>query len=307
MDGLIAIDKPTGMTSHDVVARVRRITGQRAAGHTGTLDPDAAGLLVVCLGRAARLTRFMEEFPKEYEAEIVLGVSTHTGDAGGRVTARSEGFSIPLSTFLAALGEFLGDIRQTPPMVSAVRHEGKRLYELARQGITVERQPRTVTIFEIEPLCLESWPPRLEYGARGNLRVRCSRGTYIRTLCEDICRKLGIAGHMGALTRTASSGFALDQAVTLEELERLASLGSLSAAIRPPLWGVRYLPSISLMEREAEAVSHGTAFECDASRIVNALEDTAHVALISPDGHLAAVADARPSTVGIFIQPRVVF
>lgn len=306
MDGLIAIDKPTGMTSHDVVARVRRITGQRAAGHTGTLDPDAAGLLVVCLGRAARLTRFIEEFPKEYEAEIVFGVSTHTGDASGRVTARSEGFSIPLCAFLATLGEFLGDIRQTPPMVSAVRHEGKRLYELARRGITVERQPRTVTIFEIEPLHVGSWPPRLEYGARGNVRVRCSRGTYIRTLCEDICQKLGIAGHMGALTRTATSGFTLDQAVTLEELERLASLGSLSGAIRSPLWGVRHLPSISLTQHEAEAVSHGTAFECDASRIMNALEDLAHVALVRPDGRLAAVAAARPSTLGIFIQPRVV-
>lgn len=306
MDGLIAIDKPAGMTSHDVVARVRKITGQRAAGHTGTLDPDATGLLVVCLGRATRLTRFMEELPKEYEAEIVFGVSTHTGDAGGRVTARSEGFSIPLCEFLATLGKFLGDIRQTPPMVSAVHHEGERLYELARRGIIVERQPRTVTIFEIEPLYLESWPPRLEYGARGNVRVRCSRGTYIRTLCEDICQELGTAGHMGALTRTATSGFSLDEAVTLEELERLASLGSLCEAIRPPIWGVRHLPSLRLTEREAEAVRHGTAFESGARRIMSASEDPTYVALVRPDGHLAAVAAARPSALGLFIQPRVV-
>ncbi len=306
MDGLIAVDKPAGMTSHDVVARVRRITGRRAAGHTGTLDPDATGLLVVCMGRATRLTRFMEELPKEYEAEIVFGVSTHTGDAGGRVTARSEGFSIPLCEFVATLHEFLGDIRQTPPMVSAVHYEGERLYELARRGITVERQPRTVTIFELEPLSPGSWPTQLEYGARGNVRVRCSRGTYIRTLCEDICRKLGIAGHMGALTRTATSGFALDEAVTLEELERLASLGSLSWAIKPPLRGVRHLPSLSLTEGEAESVRHGTAFEADVGRIMNAREDLTHVALIRPDGHLAAVAAARPSALGLFIQPRVV-
>jgi tRNA pseudouridine55 synthase len=306
LDGLIAIDKPAGMTSHDVVARVRRITGQRSVGHTGTLDPDATGLLAVCLGSAARLTRFMEDLPKEYEAEIVFGVSTHTGDGSGRITERTEGFAIPLSEFLATLGEFLGDIKQIPPMVSAVHHEGERLYELARRGITVERQPRTVTIFEIEPLRLGSWPPRLEYGARGNVRVRCSRGTYIRTLCEDICHKLGIAGHMGALVRTMTSGLTLDQAVKLEELERLASLGSLSEAIRPPLWGVRHLPSLNLTEREAEAVCHGTAFECDASRITNAREDMAHVALVRPDGRLAAVAAARPSAQGLFIQPRVV-
>jgi tRNA pseudouridine55 synthase len=306
VDGLIAISKPAGMTSHDVVARVRRITGQRAVGHTGTLDPDATGLLVVCMGRATRLTRFMEEFPKEYEAEIVFGLSTHTGDATGRLTAQSQGFSIPLSEFLGTLGKFVGDIRQTPPMVSAVHHEGERLYELARRGVTVERQPRTVTIFEIEPLSPGSWPVRLEYGARGSIRVRCSRGTYIRTLCEDICRTLGIAGHMGALTRTATSGFALDQAVTLEELERLASLGSLSEVITPPLDGVRHLPVLDLTEREADRVNHGTAFECDESRIRNAPEDLAHVALVRPDGTLAAVAAANRSALGLFIQPRVV-
>lgn len=306
MDGLIAIDKPAGMTSHDVVARVRRITGQRSAGHTGTLDPDATGLLVVCMGKATRLTRFMEELPKQYEAEIVFGLSTQTGDASGRVTARSEGFSIPLSEFLDTLGKFVGDIQQTPPMVSAVHHKGERLYELARRGITVERQPRTVTIFEIEPLSHAGWPSRLEHGARGRIRVRCSRGTYIRTLCEDICRSLGIAGHMGALARTATSGFALDQAITLDELEHLASLGSLDGAIRLPMEGVRHLPSLDLTEREADGVSHGTAFECDESRIKNGSADPAHVALVRPDRSLAAVAVARRSALGLFIQPRVV-
>ena len=306
MDGLIAINKPAGMTSHDVVARVRRITGQRSAGHTGTLDPDATGLLVVCMGRATRLTRFMEELAKEYEAEIVFGVSTHTGDGSGRVTARSEGFAIPFSDFCGALGRFLGDIEQTPPMVSAVHHEGERLYELARRGITVERQPRTVTVFLIQPLSPEGWPPCLEYGARGRVRVRCSRGTYIRTLCEDICHSLGIAGHMGALARTATSGFTLDQAVTIDELEHLASLGSLAEVVRPPLEGVRHLPSLGLTEREADAVGHGTAFECDERRIMNVPEDLAYVALIRPDGTLAAVANAIRSELGLLIQPRVV-
>lgn len=306
MDGLIAINKPAGMTSHDVVARVRRITGQRAVGHTGTLDPDATGLLVVCLGKATRLTRFMEELPKEYEAEIVFGVSTHTGDASGRVTAQSEGFSIPLSEFLAALSEFQGDIEQTPPMVSAVHHEGERLYELARRGITVERRPRTVTIFEIEALSPENWPSRLEFQTRGKVRVRCSRGTYIRTLCEDICRRLGTFGHMGDLVRTATSGFTLDQAATCEELEHLASLGSLAEAIKPPLDGVRHLPLLNLAQHEAELVIHGTAFECEESRMRNVPEQPAHVALVRPDGTLAAVAAVRRSPLGFFIQPRVV-
>ncbi len=310
MDGIVAIHKPAQMTSHDVVARTRRITGERSSGHTGTLDPDATGLLVVCMGKATRLTRFMEDFPKTYEAEIVFGVSTSTGDASGQVVAESADFSIPRSEVFAACSKFVGDIQQVPPMVSALRRGGRRLYELAREGITVERDPRTVSVYRIEPLSVPSWPSHLERGSRGRIRVECSRGTYVRTLCEDICRRLGIAGHLGALVRTATSGFTLDQAVTLDELEQMAAFGSLAQVIKPPLVGVRHLPALDLDELEAGRVSHGTAFECDASRVRNAAATVAgnvtYISLVRPDGSLAAIARARRGDVGLLIQPKVV-
>lgn len=309
MDGIVAIHKPAGMTSHDVVMRVRSITGERSSGHTGTLDPDATGLLVVCMGAATRLTRFMEEFPKRYEAEIAFGLSTITGDASGEVVASSEGFSIPLSEAFAAFGKFVGDIQQVPPMVSAIHHRGRRLYELARQGITVERKPRAVVVYSIEPLSVSSWPSHLEHGSRGRIRVECSRGTYIRTLCEDICRSLGVAGHMSALVRTATSGFTLEQAVTLDELERMASFGSLAQAIKPSLEGVRHLPALDLTELEAGWVSHGTALECDGGRVrsaASAATDIPYIALVRPDGSLAAIARVGRGDPGLLIQPKVV-
>jgi tRNA pseudouridine55 synthase len=198
LDGIIIINKPKGMTSHDVVAEVRRITGERSCGHTGTLDPDATGVLVVCMGRATRLSRFMMETPKEYEAAIVFGISTDTGDASGKVVAVSEDVKVPRKRVFEAFQRFVGDIEQIPPMVSAVRHRGRRLYELAREGITVEREPRRVTIYEIEPASLEDWPEVVRLGSQGSMRVVCSKGTYIRTLCEDICASIGIEGHMGS-------------------------------------------------------------------------------------------------------------
>ena len=216
MDGLMALYKPAGFTSHDVVARVRRLTRERSVGHTGTLDPEATGVLVLCLGRATRLSRFLMDMPKAYEAEIVFGSATTTGDSHGQVVARMDGFTIPREAVVDALHKFTGEIMQVPPMVSAVHYEGRRLYELAREGITVEREARRVTVYGIVPVDLDAWPEPIVSGSSVRIAVECSKGTYIRTLCEDICASLGVPGHMGSLVRTRASGFSLEECATIE-------------------------------------------------------------------------------------------
>ena len=200
----MALYKPAGFTSHDVVARVRRLTRERSVGHTGTLDPEATGVLVLCLGRATRLSRFLMDMPKAYEAEIVFGSATTTGDSHGQVVARMDGFTIPREAVVDALHKFTGEIMQVPPMVSAVHYEGRRLYELAREGITVEREARESRTAS----SLWTWMPGLSLSS---VARRCgspwsARKARIRTLCEDICASLGV--RTWAAWRTRASGFA---------------------------------------------------------------------------------------------------
>jgi len=306
LDGIIIINKPKGMTSHDVVVEVRRITGERSCGHTGTLDPDATGVLVVCMGRATRLSRFMMETPKEYEAVIVFGISTDTGDASGKVVAVSEDVKVPRERVFEAFQRFVGDIEQIPPMVSAVRHRGRRLYELAREGITVEREPRRVTIYEIEPASLEDWPEVVRLGSQGSMRVVCSKGTYIRTLCEDICASIGIEGHMGALERTAPSGCRLSAACTLNELRQAAAYGEFDNLVRPIVEGVGHMPKCVVSEDEASRIKHGTQIEWDPNRAEPVCGIGDYIALLGADGALVAVGEVRLMDGRALIQPRVV-
>jgi tRNA pseudouridine55 synthase len=307
LDGVIVVNKPEGMTSHDVVVQVRRITGERSAGHTGTLDPDATGVLVVCMGRATRLSRFMMDMPKEYDAEIVFGISTDTADASGRVVAKSESFELPKEAVFSAFQRFVGHIDQVPPMVSAVRYRGRHLYELAREGLTVEREPRRVTIYRIEPISSADWPESVTLGSRGQVCVTCSKGTYIRTLCEDICKSLGVDGHMGTLERTMSSGFRLEEAYTLEELSQAAESGQLATCVRPLVEGVRGMPKRSVSEDEAARVGHGARIRADEGEIAHASGSGDYVALLRADGSLAAVGELRLVDGCKWIQPRVVF
>ncbi len=209
VSGILNINKPAGMTSHDVVDRVRRISGQRRVGHAGTLDPAATGVLVVCLGQATRVAEYLMASDKVYRAEIRLGVSTDTHDAEGQVTATAE-VDISEEEVRKALAAFIGSIRQVPPMYSALKREGVPLYKLARQGITVEREPRLVEIHDIEVL---DWNPPLL-----TIRVECSPGTYIRALARDLGQKLGCGAHLQSLTRLASGHFTLEEAVSLDEL-----------------------------------------------------------------------------------------
>lgn len=211
MSGILLVDKPAGWTSHDVVGRLRRMTGQRRIGHSGTLDPMATGLLVVFLGRATRAVEFAEGHDKAYTALLCPGVVTDTLDTTGAVLATSPERPT-LSELEAALGAFRGEIEQLPPMYSALKHKGKKLYEIARAGGEVERKPRPVTIYRLE--CT---------GERGGdfvLEVECSKGTYIRTLCDDIGRALGCGACMSGLRRTRAGGFDVRDALTIEEIER---------------------------------------------------------------------------------------
>lgn len=220
--GIVIIDKEAGFTSHDVVAKLRGICGQKKIGHTGTLDPAATGVLPVCLGSATKLCDMLTDRDKEYVAELLLGVSTDTQDTTGtvlferRVEATGE-------EVLKVCEGFVGPYDQVPPMYSALKIDGKRLYQLAREGKSVERKPRHVMIHELE--VLECRLPVVK------LRVACSKGTYIRTLCADIGEKLGCGGTMQSLRRTRSGGFSLEDAMTLGELQKLKDAGRLPTVV----------------------------------------------------------------------------
>jgi tRNA pseudouridine55 synthase len=207
MDGFLTINKPAGMTSHDVVARVRRAKKLKRVGHAGTLDPDATGVLLVALGQATRLLPHLSLEPKVYLATIGFGTATDTEDASGHVTAQADASGLTDAAVRAVLPQFLGEIEQVPPMVSALHHNGQRLYDLARQGITVEREARTITIHALELV------------EKATIRVTCAGGTYIRTLCKDIGAALGLPAHMATLVREAVGPYILAEALSLEALE----------------------------------------------------------------------------------------
>ena len=224
-DGILLIDKPAGMTSHDVVGRVRRLYGTRQVGHTGTLDPMATGLLVVLVGRAVKASEYATEHDKGYEAGLKLGLTTDTEDVTGRELTRAAVLPAASAVRTAAEG-FRGEGFQVPPMYSALKRDGEKLCDLARRGIEVEREPRPMTVYDIN--C------QTENEAAGDyhLSVRCSKGTYIRTLCADIGKTLGCGGVMSSLRRTEAGGFTVGDAVTLEALEAMTT-EEREACLRP--------------------------------------------------------------------------
>lgn len=207
MDGFLNIHKPAGMTSHDVVGRGRRALKTKRVGHAGTLDPDATGVLVVAVGQATRLLPYLPLEPKVYLATVGFGTATDTEDASGQVIAEADASGLTEEALRSVLPRFVGEIEQVPPMVSALHHNGQRLYDLARQGITVEREARTITIHALELV------------APSTIRVTCGGGTYIRTLCKDIGEALGLPAHMATLVREAVGPYALADAIPLEEID----------------------------------------------------------------------------------------
>ena len=256
-NGILVIDKPAGWTSMDVCAKVRGIFHEKRVGHAGTLDPMATGVLPVFIGRATRAVEFASEGEKEYLAGLRLGQVTDTQDTTGTVL-ETHPVDVTLEALEAALEPFRGDIQQIPPMYSAIKRDGKKLYELARAGKEVERPPRPVTIYELE--VLEEAPagfPQEE--DTWYLRVRCSKGTYVRTLCHDIGQALGCGGCMSALRRTEAAGYTLDQAVTLEELQA----GSDPAALLIPVDGCfGEYPAVTIGAEVLKKAKNGSPFSC---------------------------------------------
>ena len=303
MDGLLIIDKPVDLTSHDVVARVRRILRERRTGHTGTLDPFATGVLVVLVGRATRLAQFLHGAEKTYAATIRLGFATDTGDLTG--TPRPESYTqirdpreITAQELEAALQTLRGPLQQTPPMYSAKKVQGRKLYELARAGQTIARQPVAVTVQRFEAVPRNGrWITPLDDATTAELDVivRCSAGTYIRVLAEDLGAQLGLGAHLSALRRTDAGFFSLAQAVTLEQLEELGE-----TALVPPGAALPDAPVLSLTADATRRVLHGQALAWTGAP----LAETEPVALCTEAGALLAVGfyDAASATV----RPRVV-
>jgi len=264
MDGVLIIDKPAGMTSHDVVARVRKMIGERRIGHTGTLDPFATGVLVLLVGRATRIAQFLTHAEKEYEGIIRLGYATDTGDVDGqRVERRSHAKtqsaqSLRKEEIETAITSLRGEIEQLPPMYSAKKIAGRKLYELARRGEEVARQPAQVTIHEFELIT-----PEKEICANGDgsldirVRVVCSAGTYIRTLAEDLGRKLDIGAHLLELRRTRAGQFHLDAALTFKKLDEALSHNQLAGSLISPHDALSHLASINLDDKQLRSTMHG--------------------------------------------------
>ena len=249
MDGILVVNKPQGGTSHDVVGRIRRLTHQKRVGHAGTLDPMATGVLLVCLGRATRVAEYLMESDKTYRAVVRLGVETDTYDAEGQVVA-THPVNVDESDLRAALVHFVGAIDQVPPMYSALKRKGKPLYQLARQGIEVEREPRRVTIYDIS---LRAWqPPDV------TIYVRCSSGTYIRSLAHDIGAMLECGAHLAALTRLASGSFRLEDAATFQDLEGLHA-SRLRGLLHPLDTALQDLPILTLDADRARRMVLGQA------------------------------------------------
>jgi len=251
--GILLLNKPAGATSNQVLQHVKRLYQARKAGHTGSLDKLASGLLPLCLGEATKLSGYLLDADKTYEAICKLGITTTTGDTAGEIIATHPVPEISRTAVEKVLERFRGEIQQTPPMYSALKHEGQRLYKLAYAGVTVERQPRCVTIYELAAGRFTE--DELE------LRVRCSKGTYIRTLAEDIGRELGCGAHIKSLRRTAVGPFTAEQMVDAAELERLAAIGTgaLDAKLLPMDSVLGNIPAVHLSESMSFYMRQGQA------------------------------------------------
>jgi tRNA pseudouridine55 synthase len=295
MDGVVVVDKPAGMGSTDVVRVLRRLTHQRRVGHTGTLDPDATGVLVVCLGKATRLVRFLQEGRKTYAATMVLGIVTTTQDASGEVVARTSAAHVSEDDLCDALQSLVGDIEQVPPMVSAIKVDGERLYERARRGEEIERDARPVTVDDI---VLESFVPGEQ--ATASFLVTCSSGTYVRTLAHDAGAALGTGAHLASLRRLANGAFMVDDAHTLEALDDAAAAGELEGLVLSPLAALRGLPVLEVDADEARAVASGrplTRHAGDSAVGVVAREDPQRLLAVYGPGAGGLVAEA------VFVGP----
>ena len=316
MNGVLVIDKPVGLTSHDVVARVRRALKIKRVGHTGTLDPFATGVMVILVGQATRLAQFLDKDEKDYEAVVRFGFETDTGDVTGLRTADCGLRIEEIQELLAKVdwdevfSKFRGEIEQVPPMYSAKKVAGKKLYELARKGIEVERKSVKITIQKLEILDAEqirnpqSSPPGLRRGGRVSrtgwsirLRVACSAGTYIRTLAEDIGRAIGVGAHLAELRRTRAGKFDLSQSLTLEELDKTENAESVLVSMSD---AIDHLPKLVLNADRVGKTKNGLSTRYEAAQ----LADDQAIQMLDEDGNLIAVGFYNDAEK--IVQPKVV-
>lgn len=294
MDGFLNVRKPVGPTSHDVVSEIRRLAGTRQVGHSGTLDPMAEGVLVVALNRGTRALPFLPDTGKTYRAEMELGSSTDTQDSSGRTVGKAADFLVTREEFEKIIREFTGTISQIPPMYSAVKVGGRKLYELAREGCTIERRPREVVI---ESIILLSDRISWSAGDRVDLKVECSTGTYIRTLCHDIGQRLGCLAHMTGLVRERAGRFALHDSVELHALrDHPESLVQAVVSVNDALCDI---PSAVVAPDDVRRVSHGNP--------IPARFEAPLVRLLAPDGKLLAIAGMSRTGGSPLWQPVKVF
>ncbi len=277
------------MTSHDCVFKVRKLVKMKKVGHTGTLDPDVSGVLPICLGRATKIVEYVTAANKTYEGEATIGFSTTTEDASGeKVEEKSVEREITKAEVLDVFHSLTGEITQTPPMYSAVKVNGRRLYEYARQGVVIERPSRKITIHKLELL---SDIVQRDGASRFRFRVTCSKGTYVRTLAVQIGEKLGYPSHMSDLKRTSSGDFTLDQCMTLEELEDHVQTGTIQEHLLTIEDAVSHLRKILINDKVAEKVKNGSVFPVPEE--LNELSDGEPIAVLQ-NGEILAIYQRHP-------------
>ncbi|KKI92612.1 tRNA pseudouridine synthase B [Bacillus sp. SA1-12] len=291
MEGVLLLNKPVGMTSHDCVAKMRRLAKTKKVGHTGTLDPDVTGVLPICLGKATKIVEYLTAASKTYEAEITIGSSTTTEDASGEVVERKPvNKSISKEEVNQVLNAMIGTIEQIPPMYSAVKVNGKKLYEYARAGVEVERPARKITITELVLISDITNDADL---TKFKFRVTCSKGTYVRTLAVMIGEKLGYPAHMSHLIRTKSGQFHLSDCLTFEQIEAAIENGTLQRELLTIGQALKDLPNLVIHDTLAEKVKNGAVLNLPEP--FQDIEAGSPIAIYSEDGRCIAIYSKHPA------------
>ena len=282
VNGILNIHKALGMTSHDVVARVRKLLRQKRVGHTGTLDPMARGVLPICVGQATRVAEYLSESGKAYQAEITFGTVTDTYDAEGTVIRTASTDALTLERIESLLPRFLGQQLQVPPLYSAIKIQGQPAYKHARAGEALTLEPRAV---EITQLRIVDWqPPKL------TLDVECSKGTYIRSLAYDLGEALECGAYLSALLRTRSGPFTIEQSLTLEQLTDATEQGKIATHLFPPDYALQNYPALHINEETAQRVLHGNAFHYQLDTPISQPQHSALARVYDPSGRFLAIA-----------------
>lgn len=302
MDGILNINKESGMTSFDVVKVVRRLLKIKKVGHTGTLDPQAKGIMVLCLGKATRTVQFLMGQDKEYHFLARLGITTDTQDSSGEEIAKKEASFITREQVEEALDSFRGEILQLPPMVSALHYQGKRLYRWAREGKEIDRPKRKVEIKELALLSFKKGDyPEL------TLRAVVSSGTYIRALCHDLGQALGVGGHLFSLTRTRCGSFKIEESLTLEELRNIRNEGRIEEVICPIDEALKEFPALTVKEKAVRKLLNGLPLSREEVLIGDVeIEPGDHLRFYGPSGRFLAIGKAS-SQMRVFIRPVKIF